>query len=65
MSRQVATVVFCRMPRLFGTWSTASALGISLFDMKYSVGALPHEKLLRSIELYGSKVIPMVRDILN
>ena len=45
--------------------STASALGISRFDMKYSVGALPHEKLMRSIELYGSKVIPMMRDILN
>lgn len=44
---------------------TVKALAISRFDMKYSVGTLPHEKLLRSIELYGSKVIPIVRDILG
>jgi probable LLM family oxidoreductase len=43
---------------------TAKALGISRFDLKYSVGTLPHEKLLRSVELYGSKVIPLVRDML-
>ena len=45
--------------------NTAKALGISRFDMKYSVGALSHQKLMRSIELYGSKVIPMVRAILG
>jgi probable LLM family oxidoreductase len=44
--------------------ATAKALGVSRFDMKYSAGALPHEKLMRCIELYGNKVIPMVRDIL-
>jgi probable LLM family oxidoreductase len=44
--------------------ATVQALGLSRFDMKYSVGTLPHEKLLRSIELYGSKVIPIVRDLL-
>jgi hypothetical protein len=32
--------------------------------MKYSAGALPHEKLTRCIELYGRKVIPLVRDML-
>ena len=32
--------------------------------MKYSAGPLPHEKLMHSIELYGSKVIPMVREML-
>jgi probable LLM family oxidoreductase len=42
--------------------ATAKALGISRFDMKYSAGPLPHEKLMRSVELYGSKVIPLVRD---
>ena len=31
--------------------STASALGISRFDLKYTVGALPHEKLMRSVDL--------------
>ena len=44
--------------------TTAKALGLSRFDMKYSAGPLSHEKLLRSIELYGRKVIPLVRDIL-
>jgi probable LLM family oxidoreductase len=44
--------------------STAKALGISRFDMKYSAGGLSHEKLMRSIELYGSKVIPLVRELL-
>jgi alkanesulfonate monooxygenase SsuD/methylene tetrahydromethanopterin reductase-like flavin-dependent oxidoreductase (luciferase family) len=44
---------------------TARALGISRFDMKYSQGTLPHAKLMRSIELYGGKVIPLVRDILT
>lgn len=45
--------------------ATAKTLAISRFDMKYSAGTLPHEKLLRSIELYGSKVIPIVRDMLG
>jgi probable LLM family oxidoreductase len=44
--------------------STARTLGIARFDLKYSAGALPHEKLMRCIELYGSKVIPRVREIL-
>ncbi|MGI8508163.1 MAG: LLM class flavin-dependent oxidoreductase [Gemmatimonadaceae bacterium] len=44
--------------------ATANALGISRFDMKYSAGTLSHEKLMRSIELYGSRVIPLVRDML-
>ena len=44
--------------------ATAKALGISRFDMKYSQGTLPHDKLMRSIELYGSKVIPLVRQML-
>jgi len=44
--------------------STVKALGISRFQMKYSNGPLPHEKMMRSIELYGTKVLPMVRDLL-
>ena len=36
----------------------------SRFDLKYSAGALSHEKLMRSIELYGSKVMPLVRKLL-
>jgi alkanesulfonate monooxygenase SsuD/methylene tetrahydromethanopterin reductase-like flavin-dependent oxidoreductase (luciferase family) len=44
--------------------ATAKALGIVRFDMKYSQGTLPHDKLMRSIELYGTKVIPRVREML-
>jgi len=44
--------------------ATVKALGVARFDMKYSAGALSHDKMMRSIELYGTKVIPMVRDIL-
>jgi len=44
--------------------STVKALDVARFDMKYSAGHLSHERLLRSIELYGSKVIPLVRDML-
>jgi probable LLM family oxidoreductase len=44
--------------------ATAKALGISRFDMKYSAGHLSHEKLMRSVELYGSKVVPLVREML-
>jgi probable LLM family oxidoreductase len=43
---------------------TASTLGIARFDLKYSAGPLPHEALMRSIELYGTKVIPRVRELL-
>ena len=44
--------------------STASELGLTRFDMKYSAGTLAHEKLMRSIELYGREVIPRVRELL-
>jgi probable LLM family oxidoreductase len=44
--------------------ATAKALGITRFDMKYSAGALRHEKMMRCIELYGHKVMPLVRDML-
>ncbi|MBN9238645.1 MAG: luciferase [Micrococcales bacterium 70-64] len=43
---------------------TVQTLGIQRFDMKYSAGTLPHEHMMRSIELYGSTVLPMVKDIL-
>jgi probable LLM family oxidoreductase len=41
---------------------TVRALGLARFDMKYSAGTLPHGKLLTSIELFGTKVMPMVRE---
>jgi probable LLM family oxidoreductase len=45
--------------------STATELGLSRFDMKYSAGAMPHERLMHCIELYGSKVIPLVRELMG
>ena len=44
--------------------STARLLGLSRFDLKYSSGPLPHERMLHSIELYGREVIPRVRQLL-
>lgn len=45
--------------------TVAKALGLSRFDMKYSHGTLPHEAMLRSIELYGTQVAPLVRENLR
>ncbi len=45
--------------------ATVQALGLDRFDMKYSAGTLPHESMMRSIELYGTRVQPLVRDILS
>jgi probable LLM family oxidoreductase len=44
---------------------TAKLLGLTRFDMKYSSGSLPHATMMRSIELYGSQVIPRVRALLD
>ncbi len=44
--------------------ATVKVLGIARFQLKYSAGPLPHEKLMHSIELYGRKVVPLVRDML-
>ncbi len=45
--------------------ATLGALGAQRFEMKYSQGTLPHEAMMRSIELYGTRVIPMVRELLD
>lgn len=37
-------------------------LGVNRFELHVSVGTLPHEKVLRSIELLGSKVAPIVSE---
>ena len=44
---------------------TVQTLGVQRFDLKYATGTMPHEQLMESIELYGTEVIPMVKDILN
>ncbi|MBW7920900.1 MAG: LLM class flavin-dependent oxidoreductase [Rubellimicrobium sp.] len=45
--------------------ATVGALGAERFEMKYSQGTLPHAAMMRSIELYGTRVIPMVREMLG
>jgi probable LLM family oxidoreductase len=45
--------------------ATVRALGASRFDLKYSAGTLPHEAMMRSIELYGREVMPRVRELLT
>jgi alkanesulfonate monooxygenase SsuD/methylene tetrahydromethanopterin reductase-like flavin-dependent oxidoreductase (luciferase family) len=39
-------------------------LGVGRFDLIYSAGSQPVSARLRAVELYGTTVIPMVRDIL-
>lgn len=43
---------------------TAQTLGLDRFDLKYANGTMPHEQLMTSIELYGTQVIPLVREML-
>jgi probable LLM family oxidoreductase len=44
--------------------STVRTLNVDRFDLKYSAGTLPHERLMTTIELYGTQVIPRVRELL-
>jgi len=41
-----------------------STLGVGRFDLIYTVGPLPVGARLHAVELFGGKVIPMVREIL-
>lgn len=41
------------------------ALGLSRFQLKYAVGSLPHEQRMESIRLYGTEVVPRVRELLR
>ena len=36
-------------------------LGVNRFELHVSVGTIPHDQVLRSIELLGTKVAPLVR----
>jgi probable LLM family oxidoreductase len=44
---------------------TLRKLGATRFDLKYGMGGLAHESLLRNNELYGTRVAPLVRDMLT
>jgi probable LLM family oxidoreductase len=43
---------------------TVRVLGLTRFQLKYSVGTLPHELRLKSIRLYAEEVAPRVRELL-
>ena len=43
---------------------TVASLDIDRFDLKYSSSRLPHPKLMRNIELYGTQVVPRVRELI-
>jgi probable LLM family oxidoreductase len=40
------------------------SLGANRFDLKYGMGGLAHGALMTNIELYGTQVIPRVRELL-
>ena len=44
--------------------ATARALGVDRFDLKYANGPQPHADLMHAIELYGTVVVPRVRELL-
>jgi len=44
---------------------TVSVLDVQRFDLKYSAGTLPHAAMMTAIHLYGTKVIPRVRELLE
>ena len=41
------------------------SVGVQRFDFKYSNGPMPHGQLMKSIELYATKVVPMVKELLS
>ena len=41
-----------------------TVLGANRFDLKYGMGGLSHKALMTNIELYGTQVIPRVRELL-
>ena len=59
--------VYCGSPETVAAKiaATARLLGISRFQLKYSVGTLPHDVRMESIRLYAQEVAPRVRDLLG
>jgi probable LLM family oxidoreductase len=41
-----------------------TVLGANRFDLKYGMGGLSHRALMTNIELYGTQVVPRVRELL-
>jgi len=45
--------------------ATLKVLDATRFDLKYGMGGLSHESIMTNIELYGTRVAPMVRELLK
>ncbi|WP_377272896.1 LLM class flavin-dependent oxidoreductase [Peterkaempfera sp. SMS 1(5)a] len=43
--------------------TTLRTLGATRFDLKYGMNGLPHEALMSAVELFGTKVAPLVREM--
>jgi hypothetical protein len=43
---------------------TVQVLDVGRFDLIYTTGSLPASARLRAVELYGTTVIPRVRELL-
>jgi probable LLM family oxidoreductase len=43
--------------------ATITRLGVGRFDLIYTAGSQPASARLRAVELYGAKVLPMVREL--
>lgn len=41
-----------------------TGLGVDRFDLKYANGPMPHAELMRTLELYGTQVIPRVHELI-
>jgi len=44
--------------------TTVQTLGASRFQLKFASGSISHDRLMSSIELYGTRVLPLVREML-
>lgn len=58
--------VYCGSPETVARKiaDTTRLLGISRFQLKYSLGTLPHDQRMRCIRLYAEQVAPLVRELL-
>jgi probable LLM family oxidoreductase len=74
MSREQALVqlgphgaVYCGSPETVAQKiaKTVRTLGISRFQLKYSLGTLPHDRRMECIRLYAEEVVPRVRELLS
>jgi probable LLM family oxidoreductase len=59
--------VYCGSPETVATKivDTLQVLGASRFQLKYSMGTLPHEQRAECIRLYAEEVVPRVREQLG